>query len=169
MKELIHQMLYVSTSRKPTQQTRTLAKWLARLFGGEYENRGKRSVVEIASRMQEKGFSRAVFVYEKHGSPYSLNFLDVEGGWLYPEVLLGGFQVLKGENERVGAVAQAEAQDPQGEKILELSGFESGRGKGIGLKMVLSSKGVSFNDERGNAVFYVKINGFKERAGKVEG
>lgn len=160
-------MLYVSTSRKPTQPTRILAKWLARLFGGEYENRGKRSVTEIASRMQEKGFARAVFVYEKHGNPHSLNFLDVEGGWLYPEVLIASFSVSKGEKERVGVVSHAKASDAQGEKILEMTGFQNQPSK-QGLAMVLSSKELSFIEENGKAVFSLKIKGFKEGA-RVEG
>src|SRR3989338_2795011 len=159
-------MLYVSTSRKPTQQTRILAKWLAGLLGGGWEKRGKRSVTEIAARMQEKGFKRAVFVYEKHGNPNSLNFLDVEGGWLYPEVLIGGFEVLKDEKQRVGVVASAEAKDAQGGKILEMTGFENRAGEG--LKMVLSSKEISFNDESGKSVFFIRIKGFNEGV-RVEG
>ena len=61
-------MLYVSTSRKPTQKTRILAKWLARLLGGGSENRGKRSVGEIAQRMGGKGFSEESMKIAERGA-----------------------------------------------------------------------------------------------------
>ncbi len=160
-------LLYVSTSRKPTQKTRILAKWLARLFGGEHENRGKRSVSDIASRMHEKGFKRAIFVYEKHGNPYSLNFLDVEDGWLFPEVLISGFEVFKGEKKRIGAVTSAQAKDSKGEKILQMLGFKPREGEG--LAMVLSSTEISFMDGRESKIFSIKIKGFSEGGGAVEG
>ncbi|MBS3070659.1 hypothetical protein J4220_04090 [Candidatus Micrarchaeota archaeon] len=158
-------MLYVSTSRKPTQQTRILAKWLSRLFGGEYENRGKRSVAEIAARMREKGFARAVFVYEKHGNPHSLNFLDAEEGWLYPEVLISGFDVPRNDGQRLGVVGSASAEDENGRKMLKLIGFE--RNWSEGLKMVLSSKEISFIGQSGKSVFSIRIKGFNE-GGPVE-
>src|SRR3989344_1172822 len=138
-------MLYVSTSRKPTQKTRILAKWLARLLGGGSENRGKRSVGEIAQRMGGKGFSRAVFVYEKHGNPFSLNFFDAEEGWLYPEVLIGDFSVLKGEKRRIGIATSAKSEDAGGRKILELAGFEHAE-VDDGLRLVAGAEEIAFYD-----------------------
>ncbi len=79
-------MFYVSTCRKPVQQTRTLAKWLARLFGGYYENRGKRNLDELLSRASGKGLSRILFIYERHGNPSEISFYDEEQGWLSPEM-----------------------------------------------------------------------------------
>ncbi|MFH1056741.1 MAG: hypothetical protein V1717_03025 [Candidatus Micrarchaeota archaeon] len=149
-------MLYVSTSRKPTQNTRILAKWLARLLDGEYENRGKRSVSDIAARMEEKSFARAVFVYEKHGSPHSLEFFDLQEGWLSPVVLIGGFTA---ESEkRVPVVTSFEAVDSEGRKILGLGGFENSEVED-GLKLVASAKEIGFYDGK-NKVFSITVKGF---------
>ncbi len=157
-------MLYVSTSRKPTQQTRVLAKWLARLFGGECENRGKRSVNEIASRMDEKGFKRAVFVYEKHGNPFSLNFFDAGEGWLYPEIVISGFKVLKPEGKRMDVVTSFQAEDSRGKEILGLGGFGDAE-VDDGVRMTASAHEISFSQGK-EKVFLVSIRGFND---KVDG
>ena len=159
--------MYVSTSRKPTQRTRVLAHWLERLFGGEYENRGKRSVGEIAARMEEKGFQRAVFIYEKHGNADSLNFFDRDSGWLYPEIVIGEHALLKPQGGRVNPVSTAEAKDAAGRKILELSGFEPAEVDG-GLRVVLSEKEICFYDGK-NKVFSIKVKGFREAETENEG
>src|SRR3989344_4376504 len=112
-------MIYVSTSRKPVSNARILAHWVERLLGGEYENRGKRSVNEIAERMEEKGFQKAVFIYERHGNPFSLNFFDRDEGRLYPEIVIGGYSILKKKGERVRKATSALGEDRAGKRILE--------------------------------------------------
>ncbi len=153
-------MLYVSTSRKPTSKTRILAKWLERLLGGESENRGKRSVSDIAGRMGQKGFKRAVFVYERHGNPFSLNFLDVDDGWLYPEVLIGEYSFPEKAGKRVPYATSAEAKDAKGKKILEMMGFENAE-VDDGLNMRVNENELAFYEGK-TKVFSLKIKGFRE-------
>ena len=112
--------LYVTTSRKPSQLTRKLAKWLAIIFGGETENRGKRSVQETAARAAEKGYSRVLFIYETHGNPNRLVFFGEDSGWLEPEVLISGMDLPQAKGPRVPGRVKAVALDKAGEKIAAL-------------------------------------------------
>ncbi len=162
-------LLYVSTSRKPSQKTRSLARWLERLFGGESENRGKRSVREIAARMEAKGFKRAVFVYEKHGNPFSLNFLDAEDGWLYPEIVISGFEVLKGNaSGRLPAVTSAEAEDGRGRDVLRMLDFGKAE-VDDGLRLAASARELAFYEGK-EKVFSISIRGFNDKpAGEDSG
>ncbi|OIO26211.1 hypothetical protein AUJ14_02320 [Candidatus Micrarchaeota archaeon CG1_02_55_22] len=73
--------LFITTSRKPSVRTRRLAKWLAVLLAGKNENRGKQSVQELLDAAREAGCNRILLVYESHGNPSKLSFLD-ESGWL---------------------------------------------------------------------------------------
>ncbi|MFA6048801.1 MAG: hypothetical protein WC792_02540 [Candidatus Micrarchaeia archaeon] len=93
-------MFYISTCRKPVQSTRTLAKWFARLFGGYYENRGKRNLGELLSRAEAKGLSRILFIYERHGNPSEMSVYDSGKGWLSPEIRIKSLVLPNQEAER---------------------------------------------------------------------
>lgn len=137
-------------------------------MGGENENRGKRSVDDIAARMEEKGFNRAVFVFEKHGNPDSLNFFDLKDGkgWLYPEVIIGEVKILKAEGTRVLAVGSFKALDKSGEKIIEL--LDSGEAPfGTG-EVVASEKEIAFYNGKEKVVSIV-VKGFKVAEVESEG
>jgi hypothetical protein len=69
---------YITTSRKPSVLSRRLVRWFKVLFGGETENRGKRSVRELAARAEDRGYSHILIVHEDHGNPSQLCFLE---GW----------------------------------------------------------------------------------------
>lgn len=153
-------MIYVSTSRKPTQKTRSLARWLERLFGGESENRGKRSVSGIAARMSGKGFKRAVFVYERHGNPSTLNFFDSEEGWLYPELEIGEFKVFKSEKARLPPVTRVEAEGARGKEVLKMIGFEEPE-VDDGLKLVAGEHSLDFYEGKAK-VFSISVKRFND-------
>ncbi len=93
-------MFYISTCRKPVQGTRSLAKWFARLFGGYYENRGKRNLGELLSRVEAKGLSRILFIYERHGNPSEISVYDSEKGWLSPEIRIKSLVLPSHDAER---------------------------------------------------------------------
>lgn len=136
--------LFVSTSRKPRQETRKLAKWLAR-FLGETENRGKRSVDEVVARAENKGFKRLVFVYERGGRPCELVFF--ENKWLEPSLRVKGARYPEkgGGTTRIPAVKDlvVVADDAQGEKMKELlGGFDEPEGEPV--EMHLSKKKLYF-------------------------
>jgi rRNA maturation protein Rpf1 len=81
--------VFVTTSRKPSQLTRRVARFLGRVTG-KYENRGKRSLAEVAARAGAAGYSRLLLVYEMKGNPSVLSFY--EGGWLEPLIELRGLK-----------------------------------------------------------------------------
>lgn len=114
--------------------------------------------------MDEKGFKRAVFVYEKHGNPFSLNFLDVDDGWLYPEIVISGFKVLKPEGKRMDVVTSFRAEDARGKEILGLGGFEDAE-VDDGVRMTASAHEISFMQGT-EKVFLISIRGFND---EVEG
>ncbi|NUN11743.1 hypothetical protein HUU53_03800 [Candidatus Micrarchaeota archaeon] len=117
---------FVSSSRKPSVPTRQLCKWLERLFGGEYENRGKRSVEDVVQRAEEKGFTKVLFVYESHGNPSELVFLD-EGEWVEPIRIKS--VVFHESNARVKKVGSAESSN-DAKKLMALFGeFDSSGSK----------------------------------------
>jgi len=81
--------LFVTTSRKPSQLTRRVARFLGRVLG-KYENRGKHGLAEVASRADAAGYSRLLLVYERKGNPAELSFY--EDNWLEPLVLIRGLK-----------------------------------------------------------------------------
>jgi U3 small nucleolar ribonucleoprotein protein IMP4 len=74
--------MLITSTRDPSQQTRTLCKLLARLFQAEYINRGKASTREIFARAIEKGHKQVLIVGSFYGSPGSLAFYDAMGNCL---------------------------------------------------------------------------------------
>ncbi len=118
-------MIYVTTSRKPSQATRRLAKWLALLFGGESENRGKRGVGEVVERASRKGFLRVLFIYEAKGNPSKLVFFDEEKGWLEPEIIIVGANIPVVKGARLPGRARMVAVDKGGKVVEELLGSKA--------------------------------------------
>jgi len=83
--------MYITTSRKPSQKTRRLAKFLSKVFLSIYENRGKKSISEVVARADSLGEKRVMIVKEHHGNPSVLSFISIgpraeEWGWLDPEI-----------------------------------------------------------------------------------
>jgi hypothetical protein len=81
--------MYITTSRKPSDATRKLARLLSN-FLGIYENRGKKSIADIVTRADELGYSRVVMLSERRGNPDSLSFIKVaeEWSWMDPEIMI---------------------------------------------------------------------------------
>ena len=69
-------MLLVTTSRKPCQKTRVLARTLANLIPeSEYTTRGKASINTLIQVAQNKGYETICIIGEQHGNPNNLRFL----------------------------------------------------------------------------------------------
>jgi len=81
--------MYITTSRKPSDATRKLARLLS-TFLGIYENRGKKSIADVVTRSDELGHSRVIILSEKRGNPDSLSFIKVaeEWSWMDPEIII---------------------------------------------------------------------------------
>lgn len=135
-------MLYVSTSRKPSLPTRRLSRWLEIFFGGECENRGKRSVEEIVARAEAKGYKRILLVFESHGNPSELVFLEKEN-WL-GKIVLRSVAFPKEKSLRIPQSASrgGAALDVAGEKMLSLFGLKQ---KSPRVLLRASSSQISFS------------------------
>jgi len=120
---------YITTGRKPSQNTRRLAKWLAIILGGESENRGHRSFDEMAERASSRGLRRIVFVYESHGNPSRIAVWEDE--WLEPEIVLQSVEFPEKEAHRLSGEFKVVAEDAAGEKIRELLELEEPEGQAV--------------------------------------
>jgi hypothetical protein len=153
--------LYVTTSRKPSVQTRKLARWLERLLGAACENRGKRSVEEVVARAAERGLSRVLFVHEARGNPSELVFRDEARGWLEPSIAISGV-VMPERSKRVRVPKEVKAKplDAAGEKIAALFGLEDAieeeekeeEKEGEALALVASAREIFFEAPDGERV-----------------
>ncbi|MFH1285719.1 MAG: hypothetical protein ABIH99_04000 [Candidatus Micrarchaeota archaeon] len=91
-------MLYVTTSRKPSQLSKRLGKAFALLIPfSNYENRGKKSIDEVVERARKLGKTRVLLVYEYHSNPSALSFISIgrkeEWEWLTPELAISKLQL----------------------------------------------------------------------------
>ncbi|ABE51213.1 rRNA maturation protein [Methanococcoides burtonii] len=68
--------MLITSSRKPSANTRTMCKYLASFFNCKYMTRGKMGLIDIVS-LCENGLLMVVGDY--HGSPGSIMFYDSHG------------------------------------------------------------------------------------------
>ncbi len=66
--------MLISTSRKPSQNTRKFCKNLMHATGCEYVNRGKSSIREVLLKSAVLGNDSTAFVYEIKGNPSKITF-----------------------------------------------------------------------------------------------
>ena len=74
--------MLISTSRKPSQKTRTFCKNLSHAFGFDYTNRGKSSLRDLLVKANQLGHDKLVLVYQIKGNPSKLTFYDLESNEL---------------------------------------------------------------------------------------
>ena len=82
--------MYITTSRKPSQNTRTLAHALSSFLSARYESRGKKSIEDVVTQARAEGHSRVLVIGERHGNPNGLSFIRVnssEWSWMRPEII----------------------------------------------------------------------------------
>lgn len=70
--------MLISTSRKPSQRTRSFCNSLSRALNFPYVNRGKMSLRELAIKTMDMEENSTILIYEKHGNPNELIFLNSE-------------------------------------------------------------------------------------------
>jgi len=80
--------MYITTSRKPSDKTRKIARLFAN-FIGTYENRGKKSIEELVERAKELGENRIMILSESKGNPNTINIISIneEWAWIEPEII----------------------------------------------------------------------------------
>jgi hypothetical protein len=134
--------LYVTTSRKPGRITRRVARTLALLLGARYENRGKRSLSEVAAQAAKHGLARILFLHEAKGNPSRLALW--EGGWLSPELRIRSVRGGEGRpGQRLPGEARAEALDKDGEAFAALLDLPEPEGRRV-VAMEASKTGLRF-------------------------
>lgn len=70
-------MMFITTSRKPGQLTRAIARTLADALGAQYLNRGKAGVQSVLGEADEAGADKVLFVWERYGNPSRLVGFDM--------------------------------------------------------------------------------------------
>lgn len=71
-------MILITTSRKPSKNTRVFARRLSCLLPlSEYTPRGKKSISELAELSVSKGFRKIIVIQDKKGNPSKLQFLEI--------------------------------------------------------------------------------------------
>jgi len=134
-------MVYITTSRKPSQITRRLTRFLAIALGGMKENRGKRSVQEIIERAQAKGHYRCLLIYEHKGNPSKLCFLE-EGKWLPAICLTSIVESLREPSRRLPGLSKITATGSLAKKMAQL--FEKNDELLQGLELRITDTQITF-------------------------
>jgi U3 small nucleolar ribonucleoprotein protein IMP4 len=65
--------MLITTSRKPSQRTRTFCRGLERVIKARYINRGKMSLREVFLKAKEMEFDRIAIISERDGNPNGLD------------------------------------------------------------------------------------------------
>lgn len=71
-------MMLITTSRKPGQLTRAIARTLADALGAGYLNRGKSGIQAVFEEADQAGADQVLFVWERFGNPSRLVGFDME-------------------------------------------------------------------------------------------
>lgn len=71
--------MLITTSRKPSQRTRTFAKSLERVLSANYVNRGKMSQRDILIKSSELDSHRIVIISEMKANPSGIEILNSDG------------------------------------------------------------------------------------------
>lgn len=97
--------MYITTSRKPSDATRVLARNISSFLNGTYENRGKKSIEDIVSRARSLGFRRIIVINETKGNPNKLAFIKIDDNWdwMTPEII---FSITTQQLERIGRIGK---------------------------------------------------------------
>ncbi|MEN6329494.1 MAG: Brix domain-containing protein [Methanobacteriaceae archaeon] len=66
--------MLITTSRKPSQRTRSFGRTLGRVLPARYLNRGKMSLREVFLKAKELGFEFVIVISERDGNPNRLEF-----------------------------------------------------------------------------------------------
>jgi len=72
-------IMLLTTSRKPSQRTRSFCQKLKRAIGCPYINRGKMNIQEILQKTIEHKESTVAIVSEKRGNPSKITFYNING------------------------------------------------------------------------------------------
>ena len=115
--------MYITTSRKPSDSTRVLARNISSFLNSTYENRGKKSVEDVVSRARLLGFRRVMVISESKGNPNKLSFISIgeSWDWMSPELLFSvATAQLKGKIGRLGKEVSVHAKEKDLANLFDL-------------------------------------------------
>jgi len=82
--------MLITTSRKPSQRTRSFCKSLVRVFYSSYINRGKMSIRDVLIKSSELDFDKIAVISELKGNPNRIDFYDLNGELIFSVELTVG-------------------------------------------------------------------------------
>ncbi|OPY24364.1 MAG: putative Brix domain-containing ribosomal biogenesis protein [Methanobacterium sp. PtaU1.Bin242] len=71
--------MLITTSRKPSQRTRTFSRSLDRVFNSKYINRGKMSIRDVLIKSSTMGFNKTAVISEMKGNPSRIDIYSHDG------------------------------------------------------------------------------------------
>jgi U3 small nucleolar ribonucleoprotein protein IMP4 len=71
--------MLITTSRKPSQRTRSFSRSLERVLNSKYINRGKMSIRDVLIRSSQLGFDNTAVISEMKGNPSRIEIYGPKG------------------------------------------------------------------------------------------
>ncbi len=71
--------MLITTSRKPSQRTRSFCRNLERVLNSKYVNRGKMSIRDVLIKSIQLKFNGTAIISESKGNPSGIDIYDVDG------------------------------------------------------------------------------------------
>ena len=105
--------MLITTSRKPSQRTRTFCRGLERVINAQCVNRGKMSIREVFLKAKEMEFDRIVFISESDGNPSGLD-IYLENELLLSKKITVDLSAPRGMMKRDQTVLKCDLEDFKG-------------------------------------------------------
>ncbi|WP_321421077.1 Brix domain-containing protein [uncultured Methanobacterium sp.] len=102
--------MLITTSRKPSQRTRTFCRGLERVLKARCVNRGKMSLRDVFLKAKEMETDRVAVVFERNGNPNRMDFY--QDGELFISLLITvDFSLPKGRMEKDNLCIRCEVDE----------------------------------------------------------
>ncbi len=93
--------MLITTSRKPSQRTRTFCKSLVRVLNSRYVNRGKMSLRDVLIKSSEMGYNKTAVVSQMKANPSRIDFHGEDGELILSLDVTVGLENNSGSNSRI--------------------------------------------------------------------
>lgn len=92
--------MLITTSRKPSQRTRSFGRNLERVLNSKYVNRGKMSIRDVMIKSVQLEFNNTVIISETKGNPSRIDLYDADGNITISLDVTVSISPLKGRIEK---------------------------------------------------------------------
>lgn len=93
--------MLITTSRKPSQRTRSFCKSLVRVLNSRYVNRGKMSIRDVLIKSSEMGYNKTAVISQMKGNPSRIDFHEEDGELILSIDITVGLEKNSGSNSRI--------------------------------------------------------------------